>query len=633
VSNIKKILVVEFKRDSQTKLKENEINLNLLIDEKLIDENQIDIDLKKIKNNEDTLIPFFKGKNLISKYDFIKEAVSISSQLKQRCQKSECNSVLLISPSNPQIFFSLENINIYCVEYSAMLLNYYFSYFQKKEVIYEKIIIENNDILKEFFESYKNTLFIIYKPKKKELSDIIQYIPDKEIEIYINPILKSISAYKNIEEFCLTCLRRKVININTAKRFSKEWSKNFLLNSKRYISNKGIEPLINLLDNKYPAIVIGAGSSVDETICLLKEFSKVGFVIAVDTAIIPLEKAGIDIDIIVSSDSQSANSLYITHSDIVKNKGKDSNKIILVAMPTVHPAVIHKWEGKIAFSSIPFSFVKEIDSISNDKIEIGSGGTVSALAFELLELLNPSEIFLIGLDFNYSKGKLHCNNSLFDSIYYSKTDYKFSYQTFIDRMILKSNPFKLVNEFGIKTRSDPKFIMFLDWFQTHLKRYEGRKGIYVLSKKTYGLPISYFMDLEKFNKYIEKKKKKSKKDELIEKINKIDFELENKENILINYRFLLEKIKTECLTARSMIESVLKRIENQNYLNSETILRFINSLERNLLHFSTLKNLLTMSFQNYLLNVQYENKEIDTISFYKEINLKLDEILRIIEKI
>lgn len=260
--------------------------------------------------------------------------------------------------------------------------------------------------------------------------------------------------------------------------------------------NKGVEPLINLLNNEIPVLIVGAGSSVDDDINIIQKLCEVCLVIVLDTALIPLLKLNIIPDIIVSSDSQSINALYTTKSHI-----NDYNKIpILVTMPTVHPKLIDYYKGKIAFSSIPFALVKEIESFSKNKIEIGSGGTVFALAFELSILLNPSEIILTGIDFCYSNGKLHCNNALFDFLIYGKINYIYSYQSFITKSILKTNSFITINEFKIKTRTDPKFLLFLDWFKGQVNLSEKKNKIYFTNKKSYGISSLSFIKEEEIDK-------------------------------------------------------------------------------------------------------------------------------------
>lgn len=98
----------------------------------------------------------------------------------------------------------------------------------------------------------------------------------------------------------------------------------------------------------------------------------------------------------------------------------------------------------------------------------------------------------------------------------------------------------------------------------------------------------------------------------------------------------LEKTKIEALTAQNMIQSVLKRIDNidkEEKAYNESFFRFFNTLESNLINFNSLKTFINMSFQNYLLEVQYERKTIDTISFYKNLLNQIKENIRIIENL
>lgn len=641
------------------------INLNFDNEQLIINSDEINLSFKNNKSN--ILIPYLKEKNLISNYDIKKEAWIILSSLKEKSEKISSKFSLLVSPANPEIFASVEDMNLICVEVILDLVEYYKKYLINQDIEYFDINIENEANLKEFFEDKIDdnkliNIFIFYNITSLSLNRIIQFMPEKEPIIYFNPVLKTIDQYKKIETDCYENLRKKAININTAKRFSRDWTKNFLKNSMHYAINKGVSPLINILEGKIPVTVIGAGSSVDEKLDILKSLSEISIMICVDTALIPLTKAGVNIDYVVSSDSQSINSLYITHSDILKENNKNNkenierNNPFLVCLPIIYPKLINKYKGKIAFSSIPFALVKDIDSFSEHKIEIGSGGTVSALAFELAVLLNPSEIFLVGTDFCYSYGKLHCQNSLFDTIFYNKIGYLRNYESFIIKSMLKAHSFLVINDYGFKSRTDPKFLMFLDWFKAHINTLERKNKIYYLSNRSYGLSFIKYKNNDEILTYINNTDDSNKKlkSEIVKKIKSINFEDKNKSLILTKYKEYLNKIKIEGLSAKSMILSVLKRIENDkdrenefkidnkkdNFIEVESkieqnknlveqnIYMFLNMLEKNLLNFEKLKTLINMSFQDYLLSIQFENKEIDTISFYKNLLNQLDSILK-----
>ncbi len=629
-------------------------------DEKLIDENNLKIDF--LLSNFNRPIPYFKGKNLISKYDIVKEAKVIKNSL----TKNKNKFAILISFANPQILIdssdaqqsyldqnrSNENqtnenkikerlnetkLNKICIEFIYELYEYYKNYLKENNIEFDEIEIDEKiekvkDFLENIFSNEKYIFDIIfYNPGRKTLSNIVQFIPDKEIEIYINPILKNLQEYKIIEDYCIQSMRRKIININTAKKFSNEWTRNFLKNSIKYIYNKGVGALIDFLKGEYPALIIGAGSSIDDNLNIIKELSKAMLVICVDTALIPILKAKINVDIVVSSDSQSINALYITCSNLIKYKKEEYP--ILVCMPTVHPKLIQKYKGKVIFSSMPFDLVKDIDSITFDRLEVGSGGTVSALAFEIALIMNPSEIFLVGTDFCYSNGKLHCKNALFDSIFYGKANFLYDYSTFIMKAMLKANSFITLNEFGYKVRTDPKFLMFLEWFKSQIKLNKKKDKIYFFSNKSYGLSFIKYLEKEEINQFINKKDFSN----LRNKLKEIEEEVRQEEfkKIKDNYLEFLNKINLEGIFAKSMIENILKRIEGENI--SDSMYMYINSLEKKIKDFSGLKTLINMSFQEYLLAIQYENKDIDTISFYKNLLKKLDEILlltgNLIEKI
>ena len=619
------------------------------------------------------LIPCYREKPLVSKYSPEKEAINICSMLKDECKRDESRFVVLISPVNPYIFKHLGDLKVICIEQSEILYEHYLQFFK----FYGFEINEENldsefgvEILANYFDQQSSNIFIFHRLTRKAISRVIQSIPEKNPFIFSNAFLaKSSSLIREGENLCAGELRRKTININTAKRFSKDWTSNFLKNSPIYILNEGLEILAGILNKEIPVVVLGAGSSIDSCMDKLKYLSDKAIFIAVDTVVRALLKSDLPIDIIVSSDSQSLNSLYITKSGLIEQNIDKKEKRqrdargesyinalhetkgdlpILVAMPTVDPILVEKYYGKILFSSVPFPLTKKVEQFCGEKIEIGAGGTVSSMAFELAVLLNPSAIFLAGIDFCYSKGRLHCQNTLFDTYYFSKTDYFYSYESFVCKSQAKSRSFFREDRTKKSVRTDPKFMLFLDWFSYHTSKAQQARKLYLLSDQIVNLENIEVLDDESLKKVVEKEdivlvdKVNSGKRDILDKLKKDKNsrmkDSSDKFEKIKAYMNFLENLQIEAKSAYSLIKSGLTKQklnhESDSMLDkNEVYIRYFKMIEEKLLSFESLKLLINMSFQRYLLEVQFESATIDTHSFYTSLCEELEFLIDIIEKV
>ncbi|NMC68278.1 MAG: hypothetical protein GYA61_08650, partial [Spirochaetales bacterium] len=161
------------------------INLSIANDdEKLIDEKDIKIEF--IPNNFKNQIPTFQCKNLISKYDIVKEARSILDIIYKKSENNKSKFTIFISFANPEILVasnkdSNSRINKICLEFSFELFKYYKNYLKDNGIEFEEVEINEIDEIKSFLEnlfsqnSYSYDI-IFYNLSRKSLSNILQFI-------------------------------------------------------------------------------------------------------------------------------------------------------------------------------------------------------------------------------------------------------------------------------------------------------------------------------------------------------------------------------------------------------------------------------------------------------------------------
>lgn len=179
-----------------------------------------------------------------------------------------------------------------------------------------------------------------------------------------------------------------------------------LKNYKRLLDNPGIQDL----KNKYkglPAVIVGAGPSLDQEIAVLKANNNKFVVIAADAAVKPLVNAGVRVDFCTS----------IERGNIYQKPfwtDLDPKETQLVCYPVVHPEVLDLYKGTIRMVYRNYSYYAYFENAWPKGI-LASGGSTSNLALRLAHYMGCSEIILVGIDNAYQQDlnlyRSHCSNT------------------------------------------------------------------------------------------------------------------------------------------------------------------------------------------------------------------------------
>jgi hypothetical protein len=180
-----------------------------------------------------------------------------------------------------------------------------------------------------------------------------------------------------------------------------------ILNRMAILNNPGIDDLRDVFKN-VPAVIVGAGPSVDHEIENLKKVNNKVVVIAADAALKPLLKAGIRVDYCTSIERlNSYQTPFFTDlpSDL---------KTELVAFPVIQPEFFNLYPGPKRIVYRNYSYFAYFEK-SWPKGIVKCGGSTSHLALRLADWLGCSRAHLIGLDSCYEgrdgKFRSHCSNT------------------------------------------------------------------------------------------------------------------------------------------------------------------------------------------------------------------------------
>lgn len=230
------------------------------------------------------------------------------------------------------------------------------------------------------------------------------------------------------------------------------FNKNSFANAKYLINSKSLDNLKILMPDDFPAIVVAAGPSLDKNIEQLKNVGKRALIIATDTALKPLAKAGIVADVVVSMDALKDNNYF---SDEI------SLNIPLVCDLTVGTKITNVHKGIKFFSNARQKYIQDyLDENDIEQPILMTGGSVANDALSLARLLGANRIILIGQDLAYTDDKTHSDKTVEGEL--PKEKQKFE-KTVMD-----------VDVFGNPIRTAAQFIMYRNWIERMIKVDDGR---------------------------------------------------------------------------------------------------------------------------------------------------------------
>ena len=191
----------------------------------------------------------------------------------------------------------------------------------------------------------------------------------------------------------------------TTLRFNDLWKKNFQANRNAILKNPGIVALTQKL-KEVPAIIVGAGPSLDKNINLLIRAQEHSIILASDAALKPLLLQGVTPSLVVSLDPQEEIAKFF--------KGVSHKGMTLVAPSIIHPRVLDLWGGGVIFFHKHAPDIPALEDIANEIPKIGRltpGGSVLSVAYDLAFQSGTNPIIFTGQDLSYPKKKTHSRDS------------------------------------------------------------------------------------------------------------------------------------------------------------------------------------------------------------------------------
>jgi len=271
---------------------------------------------------------------------------------------------------------------------------------------------------------------------------------------------------------------RSEVNRNTLRRFGKLWVRNGIRNLALSGAIPGIDSLAGVADG-LPAIVCGAGPSIDDLEPVIHDLSRSHLLIAVDTAVPLLQRWGVAPHFAVVSDPQYWNT---RHLDTVDLKGT-----VLVAEPATHPRSLRLWNGPILVSASLFPVGAFFDRRLQRHLRLGAGGSVATSGWDLARVLGSRDIALAGVDLGFPGYQTHCADSFFERRLLNHASRLSPAEHGMSRYLHGADPAPVPAAGGGDVLSDRRMEVYRAWFAEQTRRHPSVRTV-LLSPESSAIP-------------------------------------------------------------------------------------------------------------------------------------------------
>lgn len=340
-----------------------------------------------------------------------------------------------------------------------------------------------------FFLSSPKVSFIFGKEDEPVL-EAFKNLPQAEVRIIkIRSVYtKDREYYEKLDKSLRTFLSRKEINMNTLTRFGKLWVRNLARNCSLLTRMPGIIHLKERFKG-IPSLVLASGPTLDRILPHLKELAKRCLIISVDTSVRACLAVGVEPDFIVVVDPQYWNTRHLD--------GVVSRSSFLVSESSTHPGVFSKLPLKGFFAGSSFPLGQYFERATEEKGQIGAGGSVATSAWDLAGFIGCSPLWIAGLDLGFPGKQTHFKGAFFEKAFYGTSTRLCPTESLSFKYLHDAAPtFKEANNGG-RVLTDKRMIVYKSWFETHAKQYPHREGYNLSARglKIDGLPLGSLEDL------------------------------------------------------------------------------------------------------------------------------------------
>ena len=201
--------------------------------------------------------------------------------------------------------------------------------------------------------------------------------------------------------------RVREVKSATIALLSRLWEDNYKKNLPRISKTPGVSRLADRFKG-IPAVLVGAGPSLDKNVHLLPLVKGKAVIISCDAALKVLDSHCVVPDIVINLDPQPTVMNFFD--------GIDTRTITLVAPTIAYPKLCDEWRGTLFLYNKHAPDISALAQIALKHHKLGAltpGGTVLSVAFDLAFKMGADPIAFVGQDLSYPDRKAYASGSHF----------------------------------------------------------------------------------------------------------------------------------------------------------------------------------------------------------------------------
>jgi cytochrome c-type biogenesis protein CcmH/NrfG len=210
--------------------------------------------------------------------------------------------------------------------------------------------------------------------------------------------------YSQLENTIREATNYVQVNANTVLHFGQAMAHNTLENLPVIARSAGVKNLAGKF-NGVPAIVVGAGPSLDKNVHLLKQLEDQALIVAVDTSLRLLLPLDIRPHLVTTIDFSRPNYEKFESIPI-------ADDLFLVSSLSVYPDMLKVFRGPKFAMEVSSGVARRFARYMESKGTVNAGQNVGHLAFFLADYMGCDPIVLIGIDLAFPGNRSHAFNTI-----------------------------------------------------------------------------------------------------------------------------------------------------------------------------------------------------------------------------
>jgi hypothetical protein len=278
----------------------------------------------------------------------------------------------------------------------------------------------------------------------------------------------AIEWYSGLRSAVEETVRRRQVNARTLEKFGRLWVRNLAANTSILHKALSLTPWKNRFSG-IPALVLAGGPSLESVLPSLKKLAEKYLVIAVDTAVTAVLRAGVSPDIITAVDPQYWNTRHLDRC------GDAAGDALILTETATHPAVFRSLNGRPWLTRTRFPLGTVLEDAAGIDGELNAGGSVATAAWDLARHLGCSTITIAGLDLGFPGGRTHYSGSLSRERPHFFSKRISPSQTLFFHALRDASPRYVESNDGGTVLTDTRMDIYAAWFTENISAHSHRK--------------------------------------------------------------------------------------------------------------------------------------------------------------